>query len=203
MLLFANYKTFSIAVDDKGKKRKAQGGERVMYTSHNACWDAKNRFGLPDEVPFDYKVIQSIIEQGKASEDMMKPYKAKATEPPKTAPAHDPVPEAPKPVTPEEVTGEQMNLPLDEPPKAPDPAGENSLDPEIPKALRDLMETYHVDEWDVENVVEAKGYVPVGTKIKDYDVVNPGIIEGLLVACWDQVYAAIKEMKEKQEIPFN
>lgn len=55
----------------------------------------------------------------------------------------------------------------------------------------------------MENVVEAKGYVPVGTKIKDYDVVNPGIIEGLLVACWDQVYAAIKEMKEKQEIPFN
>ena len=96
-----------------------------------------------------------------------------------------------------------MNLPLDEPPKAPDPAGESSLDPEIPKALRDLMETYHVDEWDVENVVEAKGYVPVGTKIKDYDVVNPGIIDGLLVACWDQVYAAIKEMKEKLEIPFN
>ena len=200
MLLFANYKTFSIAVDDKGKKRKAQGGERVMYTSHNACWDAKNRFGLPDEVPFDYKVIQSIIEQGKASADM-KPYKA--AEVPKTASAPEPVPEAPKPTTPEEVTGEQMNLPLDEPPKAPDPAGENSLDPEIPKALRDLMETYHVDEWDVENVVEAKGYVPVGTKIKDYDVVNPGIIEGLLVACWDQVYAAIKEMKEKQEIPFN
>lgn len=47
MLLFANYKTFSIAVDDKGKKRKAQGGERVMYTTHNACWDAKNRYGLP------------------------------------------------------------------------------------------------------------------------------------------------------------
>ena len=90
MLLFANYKTFSIAVDDKGKKRKAQGGERVMYTSHNACWDAKNRFGLPDEVPFDYKVIQSIVEQGKASADM-KPYKA--AEPSKTAPAPDPVPE--------------------------------------------------------------------------------------------------------------
>ena len=55
MLLFANYKTFSIAVDDKGKKRKAQGGERVMYTTHNACWDAKNRYGLPDEVPFSYQ----------------------------------------------------------------------------------------------------------------------------------------------------
>lgn len=46
MLLFANYKTFSIAVDDKGQKRKAQGGERVMYTSHHACWDAKNRSGM-------------------------------------------------------------------------------------------------------------------------------------------------------------
>lgn len=200
MLLFANYKTFSIAVDDKGEKRKAQGGERVMYTSHNACWDAKNRFGLPDEVPFDYKVIQSIIEQGKASADM-KPYKA--AEAPKTASAPEPVPEAPKPTTPEEVTGEQMNLPLDEPPKTPDPAGESSLDPEIPKALRDLMETYHVDEWDLENVVEARGYVPAGTKIKDYNIVNPGIIEGLLVACWDQVYDEIKKMREKQEIPFN
>lgn len=52
MLLFANYKTFSVAVDDKGKKRKAKGGERVMYTSHHACWDAKNRYGLPEEVPF-------------------------------------------------------------------------------------------------------------------------------------------------------
>lgn len=192
MLLFANYKTFSIAVDDKGKKRKAQGGERVMYTSHNACWDAKNRFGLPDEAPFDYKVIQDIIEQEKTSTDM-KTYKG--VEPSKPAPAPDPVPE--------EVTGEQMNLPLDEPPKAPDPVGKSSLDPEIPKALRDLMETYHVDEWDLENVVEARGYVPVGTKIKDYNIVNPGIIEGLLVACWDQVYDEIEKMREKQEIPFN
>ena len=63
MVLFANYKTWSVAVDDKGKKRKAQGGERVMYTSHNPCWDAKNRYGLPDEVPFSYESIRHIIEQ--------------------------------------------------------------------------------------------------------------------------------------------
>ena len=48
MLLFANYKTYSVATDDKGKKFKAQGGERVLYTSHHSCWDAKNRYGLPD-----------------------------------------------------------------------------------------------------------------------------------------------------------
>lgn len=28
----------------KDRKEKAQGGERVMYTSHHACWDAKNRY---------------------------------------------------------------------------------------------------------------------------------------------------------------
>ena len=77
------------------------------------------------------------------------------------------------------------------------------MDERIPKALRDLMIANNVCEWDIQNVVEARGYVPAGTEIWDYDTVNPGIVEGLLVASWDQVYAAIKDMKEKQEIPFN
>ena len=76
-------------------------------------------------------------------------------------------------------------------------------DPRIPKALKDLMEANHVDEWDIQNVVEARGYVPAGTPIWEYDNVNPGIVDGLLVASWDQVYAAIKEMKKTQEVPFN
>ena len=65
-----------------------------------------------------------------------------------------------------------------------------------------MMEHNRVDEWEVQNVVEAKGYVPVGTPIWEYDTVNPGIVEGLLVASWDQVYTAIKQMREEQEIPF-
>lgn len=56
MLLFVNYKTYSVAVDDKGKKHKAQGGKRIMYTSHHPCWDAKNRYGLPEECEFDYGI---------------------------------------------------------------------------------------------------------------------------------------------------
>lgn len=201
MLLFANYKTFSIAVDDKGNKRKAQGGERVMYTTHNACWDAKNRYGLPDEVPFSYESIRVIIE-GHAAPVKEQPAKAA---PVQQAVQHqtETVREAPKTESAVAV-GEQMELPINDPPKTPEPASRSStINPEIPKALRDLMEAYHVDEWDVQNVVEAKGYVPAGTEIKDYDKVNPGIVEGLLVASWDQVYAAIKEMKEKQEVPFN
>ncbi len=64
MLLFANYKTYSIAVDKDGKKHKGQGGKRVMYTSHHPCWDAKNRYGLDEELPFDYTEIAHILEKG-------------------------------------------------------------------------------------------------------------------------------------------
>lgn len=64
MLIFANYKTLVTNVDNKGAvkgKNKASGGKRVMYTSHHPCWDAKNRFGLEDELPLDYAAITSLI----------------------------------------------------------------------------------------------------------------------------------------------
>ncbi|MGO5166407.1 MULTISPECIES: ATP-binding protein [unclassified Candidatus Paralachnospira] len=210
MLLFANYKTFSVAVDDKGQKRKAQGGERVMYTTHHACWDAKNRYGLPDEAPFDYSVIASIIEQDRTERPatVSEPAPQRSvvaapqtpTEPPAEAPApaQPTPPPAAEPKAPDPTPdGQQMNLPLNTPEVA------SNIDPGIPKSLRDLMQAYGVDEWDIQNVVEAKGYVPQGTPVRDYDTVNPGIVEGLLVASWDQVYAAIKQMKEQESIPFN
>ncbi len=62
MVLFANYKTFAVATDDSGKKFKAQGGQRIMYTEHHPCWDAKNRHGLESELPFDYAQIAHIFD---------------------------------------------------------------------------------------------------------------------------------------------
>ena len=59
MVLFANYKTI-VMTTDTGKK-KAQGGERVMYTNHRPAWDAKNRHGLPDQLPFTYDSIAHIF----------------------------------------------------------------------------------------------------------------------------------------------
>ena len=57
-VLFANYKTIVVAVDKDGKKHKGTGGKnRVLYATHAASWDAKNRWGLPDEVPMDYAQI--------------------------------------------------------------------------------------------------------------------------------------------------
>lgn len=60
-VFFAHYKILSVAADKEGKKHKAQGGSRIMQTAHNPCWDAKNRFGLPDELPFEYSSIEHII----------------------------------------------------------------------------------------------------------------------------------------------
>lgn len=64
LLLFANYKT---VVVKSGDKYKGQGGQqRIMYTSHTASWDAKNRCDLPDVMPFDYNSISAVVEGTKS-----------------------------------------------------------------------------------------------------------------------------------------
>lgn len=188
MLLFANYKTISVATDDKGKKFKAQGGTRVMYTAHHACWDAKNRYGLPEEVPFEYSSIAHIIEERPSNRQTRKETVSEQSIP-------EPEEETPKQESVSADVGQQMNLPLEEP-KSDFP----SQDPAIPKPLRDLMEANHVDEWDIQAVVAARGYYPEDVKIKDYDT---DFINGCLIGAWEQVFGMVKEMKEKQEIPFN
>lgn len=59
MVLFANYETY--VVTSENKKAKAQGGKRVMHTTHHPCWDAKNRFGLPDKLPFEFAQIAGLF----------------------------------------------------------------------------------------------------------------------------------------------
>ena len=63
-VFFLNYKVVLVNVDNKGQgkgKNKATGGRRVMYTTHTPFWDAKNRFGLPDEIPLDFNEIAHIL----------------------------------------------------------------------------------------------------------------------------------------------
>ncbi len=201
MVLFANYKTIVIT-DSKTKKTKAQGGSRVMYTTHHSCWDAKNRYGLPDELPFRYDEIRNVIEgnavarvdtkaatitaplqEETATKSVPEPEKKEETEKPddKTA---EPVKEAPK------ETEEQFS-------SVPEP------DKRIPKSLRDLMIHDGILEWDIENFAEGKGFVPYGTKIWDYETVNPGIIDGLFVAQWTKVRDQIRQTRKEEEIPFN
>lgn len=61
-VLFCDWKTVVIAKDKDGKTARATGGRnRVMRCTHAATWDAKNRWGLPDEVPMDWSQIASFI----------------------------------------------------------------------------------------------------------------------------------------------
>lgn len=232
MVLFANYKTFVVNVDGQGAqkgKNKAQGGRRVMYTTHHACWDAKNRYGLADELPFDYGEIAGIM--GEAPKTPIEnPPKAPAEKPPKKSepPQHNngkkaeaqnerresalppfmsqETMEAPSPASPPKEEP-PASPPKEEPPAAPPktlpeeqcPAA-RSIPENIPKALRDLMMANGVDEWDIQNVVAARGYYPADVPIQAYD---PEFIEGVLVGAWGQVYQMIKKMKESEEIPFN
>lgn len=208
MVLFANYKTWSIAVDDKGTKRKAQGGARVMYTSHHPCWDAKNRYGLPEEVPFEYESIRSIIE-GEGAVTSKPAEQVRSTAQVNSTPAHTPIQPAASQIAPpvQEMTPVQQTMDLT--PQTAAPAAEESFtgkasdsdpDARIPKALRDLMMNNHVDEWDIQRVVEARGYFPGDMPVYEYP---QDFIEGVLVGAWNQVFAMIKEMKEKEAIPFN
>lgn len=198
MVLFANYKTIVVNVDGQGAqkgKNKAQGGKRVMYTSHHPCWDAKNRYGLPEELPFDYREIASIIEPAAGQK----------------TPEQTPPPVAEKPVTESSSAPEQpaVNPPAQEQ-KAPEPERsvpdyivlQQSKEENVPKALLDLMIANRVTEWDVQNAVSAKGYFPSDTPIERYD---KDFIMGVLIEAWPQVYEMIlKEQKElDREVPFN
>lgn len=60
IILFANYEIYTVT-EEKSKKAKAMGGERVMYTTHHPCWDAKNRHNLAEKLPFTYDAIAHIF----------------------------------------------------------------------------------------------------------------------------------------------
>ena len=172
MVLFANYKTYSVAVDKDGKKRKAQGGgERVMYTSHNPCWDAKNRFGLAPELPFDFGQIAHLFGVTPAPAPAPQPAIHSAPQTRASAPA--PVQQAPAPAAP------QLNIP-----------------DTLPQALKDLMVSNGVDESDIRLVVSQRGYFPYDTPLTNYP---PDFIEGVLIAAWGQMLPLIKE---NQKEPF-
>ena len=61
MVLFCNYKT-DVITDQNTKSKKAVGGRRVMYASHHPCWDAKNRYNLPDQMEMEFSNIKHLFE---------------------------------------------------------------------------------------------------------------------------------------------
>lgn len=206
MILFCNYKTMVINVDNQGAqkgKNKAQGGRRIMYTQHHPCWDAKNRFGLPEELDMDYEAIRSVVEPNENSTKTEKNVK-KSTR--NTKKAADPVP-AP------EVTA----APADEDPEVPEKSQTAETQPEekslvsiylsnpdhLPDQLKQLMETDGITEWEIEQVVFSRGYFPMDTPIEKMEQANPGFIEGWIIKFWPNVRQMALQVREDERVPFN
>lgn len=198
MLLFANYKTLVIATDDQGKKHKAQGGKRVMYTTHHPCWDAKNRYGLPEETEFNYSVIAPIIESSGSS---VEPSVKKNNDViinddnAKSIPPNDNNVMVTERKEPEQEKVEE---------KSKNDSSTNAI-----RKLKDLMVAYGVTEKEIQETVASRGYYPIDTPVQNYD---EDFINGCLVAAWDQMYEIIKKTKlakgefvkaEQQEMPFD
>ena len=207
MLLFANYKTVvEKAGTGANAKNKASGGKRMLYTTHNPCWDAKNRFGLPDEVPFEFASIAACIvpvenpTQGRtvapsafpnaATDAPVRTSTAKSSEP-APAPAERPV----------MVEDEPLAAP------APDPAmqqvqaeARRDIAAELdalgyPAALRDLMVPNNIDDSMLRHAVFQRGCYPQDMPVAKY---HPDLV-GNIVAKWPQWLAFIRE---NSDIPF-
>jgi hypothetical protein len=60
LVLFANYVT-RVAEKDNGRTRGVGGKERALFTTHAAAYDAKNRHGLPDKLPFSIDALAPVF----------------------------------------------------------------------------------------------------------------------------------------------
>ena len=60
LVLFANFVT-KVAEKDNGRMRGVGGKERVLFSTHTAAYDAKNRHGLPDKLPFTIDALAPVF----------------------------------------------------------------------------------------------------------------------------------------------
>ena len=196
LILFCNYREFLVADKTTGKKKATGGKERIMYTEHAATWDAKNRFGLPEVLPLDFKSIAHLFSDN---------YEVKATEQIKEQPAvntitktqqAEPV-EQQNPEVNNWTTNTDTHLSIDSTWKpTPYTAEEEAIMAELPKALTDLMKSKQVHPSEIQRAVSIKGYFTKDTPIKNYD---PEFIQGCLIGAWPAVMELIQT---DRDLPF-
>lgn len=186
MVLFLNYKTY-IITDEKTKKQKAQGGQRVMQTTHSPSWDAKNRHNLPEELPMDFAGIAHIF--------------AAATTQVQPTPMSVPSPQAEQ-AQPEPVQ-EQTELPIDmtqvAQPQPSQPMPQQDISPLIPQSLRDLMIGSKVTQDEILQATYVNGIYPLGTQV---EAIDAGYWE-YMVTVWDKVLNVINtKVRANPDLPF-
>lgn len=201
LLLFCNYKTYLIS-QEKSTKKKAQGNQRVMYTEHNPAWDAKNRHGLPSELPLDYNSIAHIFkteEKEEVKKTVQTEFKDKKKEQLQfEQPKYNGDLEAPKiEKTQEEKIMDNFGDIVKE---VENTLVEELVDPfiskpdYIPQPLWDLMQQDNITEEDIQLVTESKGYFPKGTPMSVYN--EQGYLTGYIIPKWEGLKQLLKQIKQ-------
>ena len=203
MVLFCNYKTYLIS-QEKSTKKKAQGNQRMMYTEHNPAWDAKNRHGLPSELPLDYNSIAHIFKT-EEKEEVKKTVQTEFKDEKKEQlqfeqPKYNGDLEAPKvEKTQKEKVIDNFGDIVKEVENTPE---ENLIDPfvkekpdYIPQPLWDLMQQDNITEEDIQLVTENKGYFPKGTPMSVYN--EQGYLTGYIIPKWEGLKQLLKQLKQQ------
>lgn len=156
LVLFLNYKTF--VVQGENGKGKAQGGQRMMYAAHRPTFDAKNRHGLPDEMPMSYDHLSYIFDEDYSKvPGYLSPGQSHQANAAPAPASSNPAPE--EPATPDELAG-------------------------IHPALADLMRTGGVTPAQLQAVVGQKGYFPADMPVSQYP---KDFVEGWAIAFWSNI----------------
>ena len=150
LTLFVKYDTFT--VEEDGKVKVKGGDKRVMYSKFHPCWDAKNRYGLPDKMPFEFDQIAGIFQRNPEPE----------TEPEQTPP---------KPAD----TGIQNPDPkpgtADPKPETADPKPKIDMEQiKLLQQIEKLAADSKVGLGELAEQIEKKGIVPQGTQIRFYNI---------------------------------
>lgn len=179
LLLFANYKT--ILIED-GTRKKAAGGKRIMYTTHTTFADAKNRFSLAEELPFDYNEIARLIPNGAAPS--VKPMQEKKQDA-KQKTVKKSKPESTVPIKKPTVQIQDTAAPAT-----------STVNATLQKVY-DLMKQENITEEQIRKAVAMKGYFPEDMPMKDYPA---DFIDGVLIVAWEQIKTFILN---NISVPFN
>ena len=183
VVLFANYKETVVEIDGK---KKAQGGSRVMYTSHAPTWDAKNRHGMPPELPFDYQQIARIVPEmnpegmTSATADAGEAFDAKPVSNQKAA----------------EIEALKDDIPEKKPevPAAKE-AGEDQPREGVDPRILQLCDTSKVSLNEISKALQEMGQAPGFFPVRDFP---PQIMEAV-VAHWQEI---LNHINENAAIPF-
>lgn len=184
MVLFLDYDI--TVVTNKAGKAKATGGKRVIRTNHTPQWDAKNRFGLSDELPLSWDSISGVVP------DMHQESHEQPRTAARTPAQHEAVPSA----------HEADERPTDGPVASTEYAA-----PDYParlKPLSDLMAADEVTDAELRFLVGQRGDFTEACEVEDY----PADFVGFITSHWPSFLKKLKIARIAKEaatveVPFS